>query len=207
MNTRLQVEHPVTEMVTGLDLVRLQIEAAAGRPLPFRQEDVTWRGAAIECRIYAEDPDNRFFPSPGTITRLTRPGGPGVRVDGGVYANWTVPVEYDPLLAKLNVWAESREHAIARALRALGEYDVSGIRTNIGFFRHILDDPEFRAGNLHTGFIDEFFARRSASAAGPDLETVAALAAVLAFAGAQPRAAPPFTASRWRSSGREQLLR
>jgi acetyl-CoA carboxylase biotin carboxylase subunit len=131
MNTRLQVEHPVTELVTGLDLVRHQVEIAAGARLPFTQEDVAWRGAAIECRIYAEDPYHDFLPFPGKVTRLMRPMGPGVRVDGGIYEGWTVPMEYDPLLAKLAVWADSREAATARMIRALREYDVGGIRTNI----------------------------------------------------------------------------
>lgn len=207
MNTRLQVEHPVTELVTGLDLVRLQVQVAAGAPLPLRQEDVSWRGAAIECRIYAEDPDNHFFPSPGTITRLSRPAGPGIRVDGAVYAGWTVPIEYDPLLAKLAVWADTREHAIARAIRALGEHDVGGIKTNIGFFRQILLDPHFQAGDLHTGLIDEFLARRPAVNADPCLQRVAALAAALA---SQDHVAPaPATArdSQWKASGRNQRLR
>ena len=159
MNTRLQVEHPVTELVTGLDLVRLQVEIAAGAPLPFTQDQIAWRGAAIECRVYAEDPYNDFLPYPGKITRLTRPLGPGIRLDGCVYDGWTVPMEYDPLLAKLAVWADTRDHATARMIRALREYDVGGIRTNLGFFRQILEDPEFRAANLHTGFIDEFFQR------------------------------------------------
>src|SRR5208283_3818879 len=140
MNTRLQVEHPVTELVTGLDLVRLQVEIAAGARLPFRQEEVSWRGSAIECRIYAEDPYNNFLPYPGKLTRLTRPMGPGIRLDGCVYDGWTVPMEYDPLLAKLAVWAATRGEAIDRMLRALREYDVGGIRTNIGFFRQILED-------------------------------------------------------------------
>jgi acetyl-CoA carboxylase biotin carboxylase subunit len=159
MNTRLQVEHPVTELVTGMDLVRLQVEVAAGAPLPFTQEDVRWSGAAIECRIYAEDPDNQFFPSPGKITSLSEPAGPGVRLDSGVYAGWTVPLDYDPLLAKLAVWAANREEAIARMRRAIGEYHVGGIATNLRFFARLLDDPEMRAGRLDTHFLDGFFAR------------------------------------------------
>src|SRR6266850_5271222 len=119
MNTRLQVEHPVTEMVTGLDLVKLQIAIAAGEELPLRQEDVVMRGSAIECRIYAEDPDNNFFPSPGKIVRLRKPSGPGVRDDGGVYEGWTVPIEYDPLISKLATWAPTRDEAIAQMRRAL----------------------------------------------------------------------------------------
>src|SRR5437899_10793844 len=139
MNTRLQVEHPVTELVTGLDLVRLQLEIAAGEPLRLAQEAVELRGAAMECRVYAEDPDNDFFPSPGRITRLDRPSGPGVRLDSGVYPGWTVPLDYDPLLAKLAVWAESREEARVRMIRALDEYHVAGIKTNLAFFRQLLE--------------------------------------------------------------------
>ena len=159
MNTRLQVEHPVTELVTGLDLVQLQVEIAAGGRLPFTQEDIAWRGSAIECRIYAEDPYNNFLPSPGKLTRLTRPLGPGIRLDGCVYDGWTVPMDTIRCSPNWPSGPTTREHATARMLRALREYDVGGIRTNLGFFRQILEDPEFRAGNLHTGFIDEFFAR------------------------------------------------
>jgi acetyl-CoA carboxylase biotin carboxylase subunit len=209
VNTRLQVEHPVTELVTGLDLVRLQVEIAAGRPLPFRQEEITWRGSAVECRIYAEDPYNNFLPYPGTITRLARPLGPGVRIDAGVYEGWTVPMEYDPLLTKLVCWAGSREDAIARMIRALAEYDVGGIRTNVGFFRQIFEDEEFRAGRLHTGFIEEFFSRQQAPQPKADLAAVAALAAALHSTTA---AAPGETsngnqASAWLAAGREDLLR
>jgi acetyl-CoA carboxylase biotin carboxylase subunit len=211
MNTRLQVEHPVTELATGLDLVRLQIEIAAGARLPFTQEQVSWRGAAIECRIYAEDPYNNFLPYPGKVTRLGRPLGPGIRLDACVYDGWTVPMEYDPLLAKLAVWAETREAAIARLIRALGEYDVSGIRTNVGFFRQIVEDPEFAAGRLHTGFIQEFFARHAQPKPTADLETVAALAAAIHTAararanGAE--AGSGAQASGWLRAGRDALLR
>jgi acetyl-CoA carboxylase biotin carboxylase subunit len=207
MNTRLQVEHPVTELATGLDLVRLQVEIAAGARLPFSQEQIAWRGAAIECRIYAEDPYHEFLPSPGKIMRLARPFGPGIRLDGGVYNGWTVPVEYDPLLAKLAVWAATREEATARMIRALGEYDVGGIRTNIGFFRQILEDPEFRAGRLHTGFIEEFFARHRPSEPPRDFTAVAALAAALhtmSRNGPEPRG-PARTP--WLEAGRSGLLR
>jgi acetyl-CoA carboxylase biotin carboxylase subunit len=207
MNTRLQVEHPITELATGLDLVRLQVEIAAGGHLTIRQDDVRWTGSAIECRIYAEDPYNNFLPSPGRLTRLTRPLGPGIRLDGCVYEGWTVPMEYDPLLAKLAVWAGTREEAIGRMLRALREYEVGGIRTNIGFFRQILEDPEFRAGNLHTGFIDEFFARTAPPAPPPELAAVAALAAALHAAASAPSPAPAAPASRWLEAGRSELLR
>jgi acetyl-CoA carboxylase biotin carboxylase subunit len=154
MNTRLQVEHPVTELITGLDLVHLQIRIAAGEPLPFTQDGVSIRGHAIECRIYAEDPDNNFFPSPGKITLLLAPSGPGIRRDSGMYEGWTVPMEYDPLLAKLIGYGADREQAISRLTRALGEYFVVGIKTNISLFRRILHHPDFRAGKLDTGFLD-----------------------------------------------------
>jgi len=211
MNTRLQVEHPVTELVTGLDLVRLQVEVAMGARLPFRQEDVAWRGAAVECRIYAEDPYNGFLPFPGTITRLTRPLGPGIRLDACVYEGWTVPMEYDPLLAKMAVWAATREQAIARTLRALREYDVGGIRTNISFFRQILEDERFRQGAIHTGFIDEFLARTAPPLAPPELAEVAALAAALeTMARSHADGASGAAGGRlnpWLAAGREGLLR
>jgi len=209
MNTRLQVEHPITELVTGLDLVKLQVRIAAGERLGLKQEEVGWRGWAMECRIYAEDPYNGFLPSPGKITRLTRPLGPGVRIDGAIYPGWTVPVEYDPLLAKLAVWAATREEAIDRTSRALREYDVGGIRTNIGFFRQILEDGEFRAGNLHTGFIEEFLERRRAPEPTREMTAAAALAAALdaraRFTAADGGAAGP--ASAWLRAGREETLR
>jgi acetyl-CoA carboxylase biotin carboxylase subunit len=154
MNTRLQVEHPITEMVTGIDLVKCQIEIAAGLPLRFRQEDIQPRGAALECRIYAEDPDSDFLPAPGKILRLQAPsGGLGVRRDSGVYEGFTVPIEYDPLLSKLITWGETREEAINRMLRALAEYKVYGIKTTIPFFKKVLLHPKFRAGNYTTAFI------------------------------------------------------
>jgi acetyl-CoA carboxylase biotin carboxylase subunit len=208
VNTRLQVEHPITELVTGLDLVKLQVQIAAGAPLHLKQEDIAWRGSAIECRIYAEDPYNDFLPYPGKITRLNRPLGPGVRIDGCIYSGWTVPMEYDPLLAKLAVWAGSREDAADRMIRALREYDVGGIRTNLGFFRQILEDGEFRAARLHTGFIEEFFERHNTPRAPRDLASVAALAAALHTL-SRPRDNPESTstASAWLAAGRGDLLR
>ena len=152
MNTRLQVEHPVTEWVTGIDLVKEQIRIAAGEKLGYGQNDVRRRGSAIECRIYAEDPHNQFFPSPGRITMLERPSGPGVRVDSGAYQGWTVPVEYDPLIAKLIVWAPTRGEAIRRLRGALAEYHIDGIKTTVGFFRSVLLDEDFTAGRIDTGF-------------------------------------------------------
>ena len=159
MNTRLQVEHPVTELVTGYDLVHLQIRIAQGEPLPFTQKDVQLRGHAIECRIYAEDPANGFMPSPGRITRLLQPGGPGIREDSGIYEGWVVPMDYDPMLSKLIAYAPTRELAIARLERALGEYVIGGIRTNLALFRRIFSDPDFRAARFDTGYLDRLLAQ------------------------------------------------
>jgi acetyl-CoA carboxylase biotin carboxylase subunit len=156
MNTRLQVEHPVTEMVTGQDLVKLQIAIAAGEAIGIQQDDIVMRGSAIECRIYAEDPDNNFFPSPGKIVRLRRPSGPGVRDDSGVYEGWTVPIEYDPLISKLVAWGSTREETIARMERALLEYQIEGIKSNLGFFLELLRHPDFRRGDFDTSFIERF---------------------------------------------------
>jgi acetyl-CoA carboxylase biotin carboxylase subunit len=179
MNTRLQVEHPVTELVTGLDLVHLQIRIAAGERLPFSQSEVTIRGHAIECRVYAEDPDNNYFPSPGKITLLLQPSGPGIRRDSGMYEGWTVPMDYDPLLAKLIGYGTDRNQAISRLTRALNEYFVGGIKTNIPLFRRILHDPEFRAGKLDTGFLDRMLKQKLDGEAEGDANAagVAAIAA------------------------------
>src|ERR1700686_1190440 len=156
MNARLQVEHPVTELTTGFDLVYLQIRIAAGEKLPFTQSDVSIRGHAIECRIYAEDPDNNCFPSPGKITVLLQPSGPGIRRDSGMYESWNVPLVYDPLLAKLIGYGSDREQAIMRLQRALGEYFVAGIKTNISLFQRILGDADFQAAKLDTGYLDRW---------------------------------------------------
>ncbi|HEU5334804.1 MAG TPA: acetyl-CoA carboxylase biotin carboxylase subunit [Terriglobales bacterium] len=177
VNTRLQVEHPVTELVTGLDLVHLQIRIAAGEPLPFRQQDVQLRGHAMECRIYAEDPDNNFFPSPGRITLLLIPGGPGIRRDSGMYEGWSVPLDYDPLLAKLIGYGSDREQTIMRLRRALHEYFVGGIKTNISLFRRILKNPEFVAGQLDTGFLDRLLANPEADPVKREHREIAAIAA------------------------------
>ena len=178
MNTRLQVEHPVTELITGLDLVHLQIRIAAGEKLPFRQEDIQIRGHAIECRIYAEDPDNNYFPSPGKITLLLSPSGPGIRRDSGMYEGWTVPIDYDPLLAKLIGYGTDRTQAIARLTRALHEYFVGGIKTNISLLRRILTDPHFQAGNIDTGYLDRLLKSKPPEIRGGHPE-VAAIAAGL----------------------------
>ena len=206
MNTRLQVEHPVTELVTGLDLVRLQMEIAAGEPLRITQDAVDWRGAAVECRIYAEDPDNHFFPSPGRIAHLDRPLGPGIRLDSGVYPGWTVPLDYDPLLAKLAVWSGSREQAVARMIRALDEYQVVGIKTNLGFFRQLMEDAQFRKGDLDTALVDEFLARRPALIHDPELQAVAALVGQAFLPVHSPPASLRSAPSTWRAAGRDDLL-
>ncbi|HEX6738238.1 MAG TPA: biotin carboxylase N-terminal domain-containing protein, partial [Vicinamibacteria bacterium] len=155
MNTRLQVEHPVTEAVLNLDLVRLQIEVAAGRPLPLRQEDLVPRGHALECRLYAEDPERNDLPSPGRILHLAAPEGPGVRFDAGIAAGSEVTVHYDPLLAKLVTWGRDRAESIERMEAALARTAVLGVVTNQARLRAILAHPAFRAGDLHTGFLDE----------------------------------------------------
>jgi acetyl-CoA carboxylase biotin carboxylase subunit len=206
MNTRLQVEHPVTELVTGLDLVRLQIEVAGGASLPFTQRDVALRGAAIECRIYAEDPANNFFPSPGRIATLAEPSGPGVRLDSGVYPGWTVPLDYDPMLSKLIVWAGNREQAIARMQRALTEYHVGGIRTNLSLFRLILNEPNFCAGNLHTGYLDALLKTQPDFQPAP-AEHVPPIAALAAAHRKPPSAPVPAEPSAWLAAGRAEQLR
>lgn len=187
MNTRLQVEHPVTELATGLDLVHLQLRVAAGEKLPFQQEEVRLRGHALECRIYAEDPENNFFPSPGKITQLIRPSGPGIREDSGVYEGWTVPLDYDPMLSKLIAFGADRSAAIARMRRALDEYFIGGIKTNLPLFRRILDHPDFTAAKLDTGFLDRLLAEKPIPASGDQLEQIAAVGAALFAATAMPK--------------------
>ena len=182
MNTRLQVEHPVTELVCGLDLVHLQIRIAAGERLPFSQQDIQPRGHAIECRIYAED--ENYFPSPGEITALSEPGGPGIRLDSGIYEGWTVPVAYDPLLAKLIGYGENRLQAIGRLRRAIDECFIGGIKTNLLLFQRILSDPAFAAGQTDTGYLERL--SQTDAATSESDEEVAAIAATL-FASMQAR--------------------
>jgi acetyl-CoA carboxylase biotin carboxylase subunit len=155
VNARLQVEHPVTEWRTGIDLVHEQFRVAAGLPLSFTQEQVEFHGAAIECRISAENPENRFLPATGTVLAVQEPSGPGVRVDSGLYTGLQVPLFYDPLLAKLIVWGKDRPHAIARLRRALSEYHILGVRTTLSFARWLVDHPRFIAGDMSTDFIAE----------------------------------------------------
>jgi acetyl-CoA carboxylase, biotin carboxylase subunit len=213
VNTRLQVEHPVTEQVTGLDLVKLQIAIAAGHRLPFAWETITPRGNAMEVRLYAEDPDNNFFPSPGKILSYHAPSGPGIRLDDGVYEGWTVPNDYDPLLSKLIAWGNSREETIARLRRALEEYTVTGIKTNAGLFRRLLTESDFLRGEIHTKWLDELLGRQHASIAQP--ESSAADAATIAAAlwhatqngaSSAPAQASDQDTSRWKLEGRRQQL-
>jgi acetyl-CoA carboxylase biotin carboxylase subunit len=210
MNTRLQVEHPVTELVTGLDLVREQFRVANGEPLSFTQEDVEWRGHAIECRIYAEDPANNFFPSPGRISYLREPSGPGVRVDSGVQTHSEVSIHYDPMVAKLAIWGSTRSEAIDRLARALDEYIVTGITTTLPFFRDVVKDPEFIDARLDTGFIPRFNERQGAQTRStPVVETdLAIIAAALRFLRGQERRVTPvaFKSSRWKLAGRHLSL-
>jgi acetyl-CoA carboxylase biotin carboxylase subunit len=219
MNTRIQVEHPVTELVTGIDLVRTQIEIAAGAKLPFKQKDLAQRGWAIECRIYAEDPAAGFVPAPGKIEAIRFPSGPGVRNDAGVYAGAEVPVFYDPMISKLAVWGADRAQAIERMRRALGEFVISGeLRTNLDFHRWIMTHPRFIKGDFDTNFINQEFRPGGSSTSngtGPHGAELAAifLAAIAAqkntnhagAAAAQPAASSQ--ASAWRTLGRLDMLR
>ncbi|HKZ77556.1 MAG TPA: acetyl-CoA carboxylase biotin carboxylase subunit [Pyrinomonadaceae bacterium] len=216
MNTRLQVEHPVTELVTGYDLVREQISVAAGAPLSFTQAEVRWRGHAIECRVYAEDPANNFFPSPGTITHIRPPSGPGIRDDSGIRTGSEVTIHYDPLISKLAAWGRNRNEAIDRLRRALDEYEVVGIKTTLPLFREIVRSEEFIAGKLDTGFISRFNQLREAARRfAPDqsereekgLREVVLIAAAVHYADLQRRtslnaAAPGDIENRWKLSGR-----
>ncbi len=176
VNTRLQVEHPITEMVVGLDLVRHQIEIASGKPLPFDQKDLSQRGHAIECRIYAEDPARGFIPAAGRILAAGSPTGPGIRYDRGICTGADVPVHYDPILGKLIAWAETRDAAIARMIRALQDCVVLGVTTPIELMIDVLDSAPFRAGNTHTGFLDEHFAGWEPDAAADESARLAAAA-------------------------------
>jgi acetyl-CoA carboxylase biotin carboxylase subunit len=183
VNTRLQVEHPVTEATTGIDLVRQQLEIAAGNPLSFRQEDITQRGHAIECRIYAEDPEANFFPSPGTIVLYREPTGPGIRNDSGIYEGFAVPMDYDPILSKLITAASTREAARARMIRALENYVILGIRTTIPFLIEILKSPRFAQGDTRTDFLDHHFASRSRTRENEDLARIAYVVEEIASSG------------------------
>ena len=178
MNTRLQVEHPVTECVTGFDIVKEQIRIASGEKLSCSQRDIVFRGASIECRVYAEDPEHNFMPSPGKISGLRIPGGPGIRDDSGSYEGFEVPIFYDPLLSKLVSWGTTRMEAIDRMKRALEEYQVLGIKTTLPFYRRVMNDPIFVSGNFTTSYIDEIFSRHDEKQKHP-LTHIAIIAAAI----------------------------
>ncbi len=188
VNTRLQVEHPITEMITGLDMVRLQLDVAAGNPLPLAQEDVKGRGHALECRIYAEDPENNFFPSPGKILFMEEPSGPGLRNDCGVYSGFTVPFEYDPILSKLVAHADTRDRAVNRMIRALREYVILGIKTPVPFLIDVLQSEAFKAGDTFTDFIDTNFPEWKPGRSNSDLAGLAFI--IEELAGAKTARAP-----------------
>ncbi len=212
MNTRLQVEHPVTELITGLDLVHLQLHIAAGKRLPFAQEDVKLRGHALECRIYAEDPDNNFFPSPGLITGLLRPSGAGIREDCGIYEGWTVPLDYDPMLSKLIAYAPTRSLAIERMRHALDDYFIGGIATNISLFQRILSDADFQAARIDTSYLDRLLAAAAPVQQDADaavcLERAAAIAAALfSSTSREPAGSPQVVESGWKQTARREGLR
>ena len=182
VNARLQVEHPVTELVTGIDLVKEQLRVAAGERLSMTQAEVFHKGHAIECRICAEDPENNFFPSIGVIERLREPSGPGVRVESGIHVGYEVPIYYDPLVSKLLVWAPTRDEAIERMRRALGEYHIEGIKTTIPFHKAGINSEAFRKGEFDTSFVDEIFYPNYAGRGERNPEVAAVAAALVAEA-------------------------
>jgi propionyl-CoA carboxylase alpha chain len=165
MNTRLQVEHPVTEMITGLDLVKLQLRIAEGEPLPFRQGDVKMNGHAIEARVYAEDPTNNFLPDIGRLNTYKRPQGNGVRVDDGFEQGMNIPFYYDPMIAKLVCHAESRAGAMEKMIRAIDEYEITGLETTLGFCKYVMQHPSFRSGDFDTQFVEKFFSPQALQSA------------------------------------------
>ncbi len=210
MNTRLQVEHPVTELVTGIDLVCEQIRVAAGERLSFKQSDIEMRGHALECRVYAEDPENNFLPSPGKITKWREPTGAFVRNDSGVTLNSEVTIYYDPMISKLATWGRTRDEAVQRMRRALDEYQIGGIKTTLQFFREVMRDDEFLKARLDTGFIERFNERRAASTSESSNEQIARdiAAIVAALADNDARNVSPNqtqtsnASSAWKLSGR-----
>jgi acetyl-CoA carboxylase biotin carboxylase subunit len=218
MNTRLQVEHPITEMVTGLDLVRWQIRIARGERLDIDPRAMlSPSGHAIECRVYAEDPDNNFLPSPGRILQLCAPGGPGIRDDSGASAGLDVPIFYDPMISKVAAWAEDRPHAVARMRRALDEYLITGIKTTLPFFSWLLAQPEFVEGRFHTSYLDDVLEARNGrpfAEVVPRLEEIAAIAVAIhatlapGTAGCSSAAASlQPAAGRWKAQARVDGLR
>jgi len=210
MNTRLQVEHPVTEMVTGIDIVKEQFKIASGEKLSLRQEDIKLTGSAIECRISAEDPENNFAPSTGKIIELIDPGGPGVRVESGIYEGFEVPIYYDPLIAKLLVWAPTRREAIERMKRALSEYQIRGIKTSIPFHQLVMDNSKFIVGDYDTTFIDKILGKIEYKKQNYE---IAAIAAVIAKTLQEEKStsvsakSSQSTISPWKLAARQSMLR
>lgn len=211
VNARLQVEHPVTELVTGIDLVKSQIRIAAGEPLAIRQEEIKSRGHAIECRIYAEDPAFNFAPFPGKIVRYRPPGGPGIRDDTGVYEGFEVPIYYDPMISKLVAWGKDRQEAISRMRQALQEYLIAGIKTTVAFLVDVMADPRFLAGDIDTTFVDTFL-QQGGSGEGRHRDVAVVAAALHAHFSERDRqavtpAARAVTGSVWALAARQQGLR
>jgi len=209
MNTRLQVEHPITERVVGIDLVKEQIRVANGERLQYKQEDIHQQGHAIECRIYAEDPDRNFMPSPGLVRHITEPRGLGVRTDGYVYSGYEIPIYYDPMISKLIVWARTREGAIARMRRALFEYKISGVKTSIKFLESIMKHPIFESGKYNTHFIEDNYADlfKNNQPCDLDCEDLAVATAFIDYLdklAKQPDVSPnkQQSSSQWKSYGR-----
>ncbi len=204
MNTRLQVEHPVTEQITGLDLVKLQLKVAEGEHLPFRQEDLSIHGHAVEVRVYAEDPTNNFLPDIGTLATYRRPQGHGIRVDDGFEQGMSIPFYYDPMIAKMICHAETREQAIAKTIRAIDEYDITGVQTTLGFCRFVLQHPAFTTGKFDTKFVEQYFTPDTLNRNGTEDEVLIA-AALAAAVSQQPSkkkstGTTTRTASQWKKN-------
>jgi acetyl-CoA carboxylase biotin carboxylase subunit len=213
-NTRLQVEHPVTEMVTGIDIAKEQLRIASGMKLSYRQEDVQWRGSAVECRIYAEDPENNFLPSAGVVHSYREPSGPGIRVDSGLYEGSEISLYYDPLIAKLLAWGKDRDEAIQRMKRALSEYHILGVATTIPFHLRVMDNPKFQRGEIHTHFIEEEFEKEKPLEIEDKEERLKAFAVFSALLDYQEKkkvkpvlSNSKSNASRWKIEGRKMGLR
>lgn len=207
MNTRLQVEHPVTESVTGVDIVKEQIRVASGKALSCLQKDISFRGAAIECRIYAEDPEHNFMPSPGKISGLRIPGGPGIRDDSGIYEGYEVSIHYDPLLSKLVAWGENRAEAIDRMKRALEEYQVVGIKTTIPFYERVMKNAAFLEGNVTTSFADEVLSHPDRIQDHPVEEIAIVAAAIAQYEGSTISPRAPQATNAWKALARTEALR
>jgi acetyl-CoA carboxylase biotin carboxylase subunit len=211
MNTRLQVEHPITERVVGVDLVKEQINIANGLPLTLKQENLRQDGHAIQCRIYAEDPDNDFMPSPGVIRQITVPLGLGVRYDGYVYEGYEIPMYYDPLISKLISWGKTRQESLDRMRRALYEYKITGVKTNIKFLERIMDVPAFLEGKYNTNFIENnkevLFTPKSC---GTECEDMAMIACFIDYLEkiekVQPQKFTEDLASNWKDFGRKRSV-